>query len=71
VEYIVNPVSSMFEKDPVMSLLSKSFLEIKQMNNLYYMDYLVGEIIIWTILRFREAHRAQVEQEQEESPSFS
>ena len=30
VEYIVNPVSSKFEKDPVMSLLGKSFLEIKQ-----------------------------------------
>jgi hypothetical protein len=29
-EYIVNPVSSMLEKDPVMSLLGKSFYEIKQ-----------------------------------------
>ena len=29
-EYISNPVSNMFEKDPVMSLLGKSFLEIKQ-----------------------------------------
>ena len=30
VEYIGNPVSSMLEKDPVMSLLGKRFLEIKQ-----------------------------------------
>ena len=30
VEYIGNPVSNMFEKDPVMSLLGKSFPEIKQ-----------------------------------------
>ncbi len=30
VEYIGNPVSNIFEKDPVMSLLGKSFLEIKQ-----------------------------------------
>jgi hypothetical protein len=29
-EYIGNPVSNMFKKDPVMSLLGKSFLEIEQ-----------------------------------------